>query len=259
MSGPVFRRRADLGGWLLLGALLLGWETAARTLPPGQLPPVSQVVAVLADPAMLRRLAEEGGLTIGRTVAGFAVGGAVGLLLGLSFGLSPALRRALGPLVAGLRPLPSAALIPPAILFVGLGDGLNVALAAFACAWPIMVNAQDGVRGVSPVLLDTARTLGLSRGEAVRRVILPAALPRTLTGLRLGLGIALAVETSVEMVVPDRGLGALAAEAALSGRGAALYAAVVAAGLAGWGLDRLCERLEARLLRGYGPERRTGS
>lgn len=241
------------GAALLLGLLAL-WELTARSgvLPPGQLPPCSEVLAFFLVPANLTLMGREALSTLQRTLQGFALGGGLGMLLGVGCGAFPLLQRSTGLVVEGLRPLPSVALIPVCILFLGMGDRLNIAVAAFACSWPVFISSRDGVRGVSRILLDTARTFGHSRAGLLSRVVLPAALPQILTGLRIGLGIALAVEVSVEMVLPGKGLGSLAMHYSLAGRVAPLYAAVLAVGLTGLLLHKGARTLELRLLRPYG-------
>lgn len=242
------------GGYAFAAALILVWWAGTATGVPatGQIPSPGQVLLALADDprlfigAILK--------TVRQTMVAFALGGAAGLTLGLGHGVFPTLRNTTGPCIEGLRPLPSVALIPIAIVFVGMGDALNVTIAAFACAWPIFINTLDGVKGINPLLFDTAFTIGITRRRLFQGVILQAALPMALTGLRIGLGIAFAVEVSVEMVIPKTGIGALAATAALSGHTALLYAAIAAAAMTGLMLNQAFRWTEFILLRNHGPQ-----
>lgn len=241
-------------------ALLLGLWTllaASKALSPAHFPsPLAVGQEMLHEPG---RLAIQSLITLYRTLAAFALGGGLGLFFGLAQGVFPHFRETTELFVEGLRPIPSVALIPLGILFVGMNDGLNIALAAFACAWPAMVSACDGVKSVNPGLIDTARTMGFSKRRIVMQVILPAALPMAATGLRIGLAIAFAVEISVEMIVPKQGLGALATSATFSGQTPLLYAAIVTAALVGLAFNSLFRRLEHLLLRRYGPQWSTSS
>jgi len=240
----------------ILAALWTG-VCASGVVPEGQLPSPYEVLhALIAEGPHLGALAL---VTVRRTLLAFLLGGLCGLGLGLGQGVCPVFRKTTGLAIEGLRPLPSVALIPLGILLYGMGDPLNIAVAAFACAWPCFISARDGVRGVNPLLIDTARTIGLGRVQTIRCVILPAAFPAIVTGLRIALGVAFAVEVSVELVIPKQGLGALASTAALAGESGLLYAAILATGLVGLLLNNLLRWATRRLLRPYGQQWSSGA
>ena len=98
------------------------------------------------------------------------------------------------------RPIPSVALIPLAILLLGRGIDMRVALVAYASAWPILFNTITGVREVDPQARDTARAYGFNAGEVLARVTLPAAAPFIATGVRISAGIALILAVSTELI-----------------------------------------------------------
>lgn len=247
-------RFARLGGLVLMSLLFLLWSCFSASGHPlaVHIPSPCSVARVMAEEISL--IASSVLVSLRRTLLAFVLGGSVGMALGFMHGILPLFRRITGPCIEGLRPLPSVALIPLALLLVGMGDGLNVLVAAFACAWPIFVSTYDGVLGVSPVLQDAAKVMGMGRYDIVRSVIFPASLPAVATGVRISLGIAFAVEISVEMVVPKQGLGALATTAAFAGQNALLYAAIVVAAVVGCVIGLACRRLEDLFLRRYGPE-----
>jgi NitT/TauT family transport system permease protein len=255
----ILPRAVNLPGLAFMAALVGLWALASNdpAMHGASLPPPWEVWEALIDE--LPTIAAQTAGSLNRTLVAFALGGAVGAGLGVAQAVSPAMRKTTGPLVEGLRPLPSVALIPLGIVFMGMGDGLNISLAAFACAWPAFVGAHDGVRGVNPLLIETAMTMNLSRGRIIRTVIIPAALPAAAASLRIGLGIAFAVEISVEMLVPRHGIGAIATMAAMAGHDALLYAAILAAALAGLALNHGFTRLTSALTRRYGPQWRTGA
>lgn len=248
------RLNTAVGGYAFMAFLVVLWAgvSASGVVPEGQLPSPYEVwQALLAESS---RLPAQVFATLRRTLQAFLLGGLGGLCLGLGHGLFPVFRTTTSLAVEGLRPLPSVALIPLGVLFFGMGDPLNIAVAAFACAWPCFISARDGVRGVNPMLLDTALTLGLGRVRTICSVVLPAAFPAMATGLRIALGIAFAVEVSVELVIPKQGLGAVATTAALAGESGQLYAAILVLGLAGLLLNHLLRKAAQRLLRPYGPQ-----
>jgi len=252
MERTMTRWRA--AGYGFSALLLLLWQAGASAgiLPVHHISsPVAVAEALCTEAPLFFHAAAT---TISRTLAAFTLGALAGFVLGTASGLSPRVRRATGPLIEGLRPLPSAALIPAVILLCGMGTGLNVAVAAFACAWPVFVAGRDGVTAVHPQLLDAARTLGLGRLRMLTEVILPSALPNVVSGLRISLAVAFAVEISVEMIVPRSGLGALATTAALSARIPVLYAAMGMAALTGFTLNHGFRKVERRVLRNFGPQ-----
>jgi len=124
-----------------------------------------------------------------------------------------------------------------------------VAIIAWACSWPVFVNTMDGVRSVDHILLNTARVLGLNHWAIIREITLPASLPQVLTGLRVGLGIAVAVGIITEMVVSATGIGSFILGSSLSFRVPEMYAGVVAIGLLGYLLNRVFLIIERRALK----------
>ena len=238
------------GGLFLLILLLLLWESLSRLalLPPDAVPPVSAIGLELGRLVISGELVGQAGLTIGRALAGFGVGGICGVALGFACGVFPGFGRAMRMTVEFLRPMPSVALIPIGILFLGLGFGLCVAVAGFACAWPAYVAAVAGAATAGPELRDTARVDGLGRWERMVFVRAPAALPQIMAGLRTGLAVAVAVVVTTEMAAAPNGLGSFILEASMAGRPGRMYAGIVAVGLVGAGLNAVFVALRRRAL-----------
>ncbi|MYL82757.1 ABC transporter permease subunit [Desulfovibrio aerotolerans] len=238
------------GGLFLLIFLLILWEALSRLalLPPDAVPPVSVIGEELWGLIISGELVGQAGLTIGRALAGFGVGGVGGVALGFACGVFPGFGRAMRMTVEFLRPMPSVALIPIGILFLGLGFGLCVAVAGFACAWPAYVAAVAGAATAGPELRDTARVYGLRRWESIVFVLAPAALPQIMAGLRTGLAVAVAVVVTTEMAAAPNGLGSFILEASMAGRPGRMYAGIVAVGLVGAGLNAVFVALRRRAL-----------
>src|SRR5262249_34217463 len=112
-----------------------------------------------------------------RGLAGFAIAVLLGVGLGLLAGYHRAIPYLFEPLVELLRPIPSPAIIPVAILLLGIGSSMKIFIVAWACFFPILLNTMDAVRGISPPLIETARNLGLRYFRTVFTVVLPAASP----------------------------------------------------------------------------------
>ncbi len=157
----------------------------------------------LADGSLLQATA----FTLGSAGLGLLIGAVAGVLLGIAFGLLPR-AAAMGFLsVEVLRPVPSVALIPLAMLVFGFGLRMEVSVVAFATFWPMLVLAQAAARQVEPRLLEVALALGLSPAQKVAKIVLPAMVPRLFVALRLGVAIALVVAVTVEIAANPHGMG----------------------------------------------------
>ena len=133
----------------------------------------------------------------------------------------------LNPIAEILRPIPSAAIIPVAILFLGIDERMKIAVVVFGSTLPILLNTIYGVRSVDLLLIDTGRTFNLSRLAFLRKIVIPAALPSIATGLRISLAISLILTITVEMIAGNSGLGFLILDYERSFRYAGVYAGVV--------------------------------
>lgn len=138
---------------------------------------------------------------------GLLIGTVLGLLLGIVMGLSRRAAQTGFLTVEVLRPIPSVALIPLAMLVFGFGLRLEISVVAFATFWPLLILTQAAVQQVEPSLLEVSRALGLSPAARVGKIILPAIVPRLFVALRLGVAIALVVAVTVEIAANPSGMG----------------------------------------------------
>jgi len=231
-------KRATRGAVIPLLALA-AWECGSRTgaFPIDTLSRPSDIAAAavrgLIDGSILSATWE----TLEAALAGFALAALAAVVCGVALGLSPRVERIVGPSIDAMRPIPSVALIPLALLLFGFGLRMEASVVAFACFWPVLLITTAAVRGIEPRLLEVARSLELSFSARMRKIILPAAFERIGIGLRIALGIALVVSVTVEIVLNPRGLGAslMAAQQAL--RPDIMYAQLLWLGVVGWGLN----------------------
>ena len=233
---------------LALGIVLLLWEVAARARPgfEAYFPPVSRVLGALVGLLASGEIVPDALLTLGRYARGYGLAAALGITAGVILGYSRVAYSLFAVVIEFLRPMPSVATIPVAILFLGIGDPMKVAVAAYGAAWPILVNTVDGVRSIDRTLLDTGRTFGLTRRQLLWKIALPAALPYVVTGLRISLPIALIAVMATEMIAGGNGLGAYIMD---EGRGlqvTKMYAGIVLVSLLGYLLNRIFVLVEAR-------------
>ena len=140
--------------------------------------------------------------------AGLSIGGAIGLAFGIALGIFHIFDRLMEVTIEAIRPIPSIALLPIALIALGFGYRMEIVIVAFACLWPILILSRAAVGGIEPRLMEVSRALRLSPVDRVRKIIIPAALPRIFLAFRLAAGIALIVAVTVEIAINPIGLGA---------------------------------------------------
>jgi NitT/TauT family transport system permease protein len=237
------------GLWLPL-ALVVVAEIFARTHGGSDaIAPPSEVgrafVEALGDGSLLCATRD----TLLAAFGGLLLGGAVGLAAGIALGLSRALDRLMELPVEILRPIPSVAVIPVALVALGFGYSLEIAIVAFACVWPMLIFSRAAVAGVEPRLLEVARALRLAPLATVAKIVLPAALPRIFVAFRLAAGVALVVAVTVEIVVNPQGLGAALMTSGQALRPDLTLAFLVWVGVVGFALNQALLAAEARLFK----------
>jgi len=237
-------------GWLVLAILLALWEYGARASPKLQyyIPPVSQILTALGQLFASGQVAGHLLSTLSRFLEGYVIAALLAVSLGILLGHFRFAYSLLETLIEFLRPMPSVAIIPVAVLTLGIGDAMIVAVTVYASLWPILVNTIDGVRNIEPTLIDTARTFGLRGWAILWRVILPGAAPYIVTGLRISLSIALILVTTAEMIAGSRGLGFFILDQERSFDSGNMYAGIIVVAALGYGLNRLFLALEGKAL-----------
>jgi ABC-type nitrate/sulfonate/bicarbonate transport system permease component len=238
-------------GFALIAVLLAVWELASRSewVDPLTVPPVSTIFESLWNSIVSGELWAAVGPTLKRLATGLALAVAVGIAVGLLMGTVPLAYRLLEPLTEFIRPIPSSAYIPVAILFLGLGDEMKVTVIFLACLFPVLLNTYAGVRAVDKVLVDTGRTFGVLGVKAVWRIVLPAATPSIMTGIRVSLGISLIVTVIAEMLAGGTGIGYMILDSQRTFQVAQVFAGIFTLGVIGYSLNTGFLRLEQRLLR----------
>lgn len=234
------------------GALLLLvlWELAARLglVDPRYLPPPSAVVLELLSSLATTAF----WLDVGRTLASWAVGLAMavaaGCAIGFMIGSSPFLRRFTHSTIEFLRPIPSVALIPLAVLLFGTRMGSSLMLIFYASFWQVLVQVLYGVADVDVIADDAAKCYGLGPAARLRYVVWPTALPYLMTGVRLAAAVALILAITAELVIGTPGLGKQIALAESGGAAAEMSALIVATGIIGVLINFLMRAVERRLL-----------
>jgi len=238
-------------GVLFLAAILLAWQLAVTNgvVDSPSLPPVSEIFSVWGELLLSGELLAELSASLVRVFIGFAIAAVVGTVLGLAMGYSRLAFNLLEPLTELLRPIPSPAYVPLAILFLGLGEEMKIFVIAFSCTFPILLNTFSAVRSVDPVLVNTGRTFGASRRQQIWKIYLPSAMPGIMTGLRVALGISLILVVIAEMVASSDGIGYFILNAQRLFMVPEMFAGILTLALTGYLLNQLFVSAERRLLR----------
>ncbi|MDW5441338.1 ABC transporter permease [Polaromonas sp. SM01] len=192
------------------------------------------------------------GFTLGTAGLGLLLGAGLGMLLGVILGLSPRAARMSFLSVEVLRPVPSVALIPLAMLVFGFGLRMELCVVAFATFWPMLILSQAAARQVEPTLLEVANALGLGPVERVCKIVIPAMVPRLFVALRLGVAIALVVAVTVEIAANPHGMGYAMMIAQQSMDPALMLAWLFWIGLTGFAINAATLYLQQRLARHMG-------
>lgn len=223
--------------------------TRADLVNPTYLPPASSVllstVGLLVDPQFLR--------VVGETVLAWAVGLglaiAIAVPLGMMLGSFNSVYRASRTLVEFLRPIPSVALIPLALLLFGQGLQMKLSLIVYASVWPLLFNTIYGIHSVDPIARDTARVFGFGPAGRLIRVSLPSATPFIWTGIRISAAIALILAISAELLAGGAGgIGGYILNVQQAGLQRLVYAGTIVAGLLGIVMNWALVRGERRFL-----------
>jgi ABC-type nitrate/sulfonate/bicarbonate transport system permease component len=236
--------------WLGVAAVLGLFELLTRTdvISSRHFAPPSEMFAALADEATTGAFWTAVGNTMQGWALGLALAAAIAIPCGIFIGSSSLLYRSVRAVIEFLRPIPSVALIPLAILIWGSGLESKVFLAAFASTWPLLMQTLYGVQDVDPVATDTARSFGFSRAQRMFHVTLPSAVPYIATGVRISGSVALILAVTAELVIGAPGLGQEINIARQSENVDVMYALIGVTGLLGWAVNVVFTQLEKRVL-----------
>ena len=241
---------ARLTPWIPILVLALAWELFARSgaVTPFMLPTLSTVLERIWADGASGDLWKNLGLTLYRSLAGFAVAAIAGIGLGFAVVYSRAARWALDPLISVGFPMPKIAFLPIITLWLGFHDLSKISMVVFDAIFPVVTATIAATLAVERELLWSARNLGASERELLHEVVFPAALPQIMTGLQVSLPIALIVCIVAEMKMGGVGLGGAMITASRFADSPGVFAGIVEIAIAGYVLVRLMALVRRRLL-----------
>lgn len=252
------RRRVATRGLTGTVVFVLILEAVPRLglVNPAYLPPFSEIMVALAGQAATPAF----WTLLGQTVLGWFTGLTIALVAGISLGMFIGslkwVREATHSTIEFLRPIPSVALIPLAVILFGTDMRSTLLLVVYATFWQVLIQVLSGVQDVDPIARETARSYRFRPLTQLRSLVWPTALPYVMTGVRLGASVALILEITGELVIGSPGIGKQIVLSQTAGQVATMYAFVIVAGMLGVAVNLGTRLLERRVLRWHTSVRR---
>ena len=235
--------------WSALAAAVVLFELFNPIFLPGPWVVFGALVTLAAKGQLWGHVAA----TLERVAIGFSTGAVLAIALGLPCGYFRVLRNVVEPVVELLRPIPPLAMLPLFIVWVGIGEGSKVGFITYATFFPMFLTTVHAVRHLDPLLMRAAQSLGARPRQLFVRVILPAALPEMLTGIRLGIALSFFVIVISEFIGAESGLGYLINDGRNFFLVPQMLGAAVLLGLLGYAGNALVRLAERRVLRWQNP------
>jgi ABC-type nitrate/sulfonate/bicarbonate transport system permease component len=228
--------------------LVVIWVLTARSTSP-YVPSLREILTTFRSTWLFSQDRTDLLPSLERLFGGYAIGVVLGVVIGVVFGVSRRIRLMFRPVAAFLRSVPPPVLIPPAIVLLGIGGAEKIAIIAFVCLWPVALNTEDGVVGIDPTILDTARSYNIKGIDRLRLVVLPAVAPRIFAGMRFSLSISVTMLVVAEMIASSNGVGFFVLNAEQSYSIPQMWAGILLLGLLGYLLNVALYAVERRVLR----------
>jgi len=238
--------------------ILASWQAIASLAHSIYFPPLGTIFAAFGSSWGAAGTASRLVPSLTRLGIGFTAAAAVGITAGIPLGRSTSMRATVNPVIDFCRAIPAPALLPAAIVFLGIGNAMKIFVIAFVCLWPVLLNAIDGSRGADQVMVDTARTYRLPRRTLLWRIVLPAAAPQIFAGLRTSMSIGLIMVIISEMVASTNGLGHFVLISEQTFAIPQMWSGIIVLGLLGYVLNMLLLAVQRRSLRWRTTERPGG-
>jgi ABC-type nitrate/sulfonate/bicarbonate transport system permease component len=230
-------------------AIVALWQVWAMHRDDVKFPPPWTILEKFQDLWLFAEFSTQVVPSLERIGLGFAIAVVVGILIGIPLGLSHWGRLWAMPHIEYWRAIPPPALLPISIVLLhSIGNVQKVSFIAFFCLFPVLLNTIDGVRGIDPTFIETARSYGLGRFERIRRVVVPAALPPIVAGMRNSLALAVIMMVLSEYFASTSGVGYVLLISKNTFDFGPMWAAILLIGVLGYLLNFLFILLERRLL-----------
>jgi len=230
-------------------AILGAWQAYTVHLGSAKFPRLSTILVEFRQMWLFSQFNEHVVPSLERIALGFGIAVVIGVALGIPIGLSRWARLWTMPHIEYWRAMPPPALLPISIILVhSIGNRQKIAFIAFFCIFPILLNTIDGVRGIDPTLMESARSYNIPKGEAIRRIVLPAASPQIAAGMRTSVSLAVIMMVLSEYFSSTSGVGYVLLISKNTFEFTPMWAAIVLIGVLGYLLNVVFLLGERRLL-----------
>jgi len=236
--------------WLIAVVFGLWWVASANSTN-FFIPPLAEIFAALGRDLGNGVIVAGAAYSLANLAAGLLLAVVAGICLGIALGELDRIRVVVEPIINFFRSIPQAALVPLIIGAFGVGQGPKIYTIAFACVWPVLLNTIDGVLGVEPTIRKFSKVYRIPRWLHFRRVVLPAALPQIVAGIRVALPIGITVMVVSEMFAATEGLGFYILNSSATFKVSETWAGALLVGVVGYILSVLFVFVERRILRWY--------
>jgi ABC-type nitrate/sulfonate/bicarbonate transport system permease component len=230
-------------------AILLAWQAWTASAHQARFPRPTTILVEFQKLWLFSEFGQHVVPSLERIGAGFVLGAVIGVALGIPLGLSARARRAATPHIEYWRAMPPPALLPISIILAhSIADRQKISFIAFVCIFPVLLNTINGIRGIDPTLIDTARSYGVPQREHIRRIVLPAAFPQIMAGLRNSLALAVIMMVLTEYFSSTNGVGYVLLISKNTFQLVPMWASIVLIGVLGYVLNLGFLLVERRVL-----------
>lgn len=241
--------------WIVLLGILVVWQVATMLMDNTFFPTPAKIVQQAArlwlpdgDGLLTRSMRQDVLPSIARALAGFALAVVLGIALGTAIALSRRLEAYLDWILQFMRAVPPPTLFPVFLILLGTTDQMRIALIAFGSVWPVLLNTIEGVRSVRPLTLETARVFRINPAARLFKVVLPAAGPKILAGVRTSVSLALILMVISEMIASSSGIGYQLVQAQRSFAITRMWAGILLLAILGYLFNFVLTLVERRIL-----------
>ncbi|MGO4807008.1 ABC transporter permease [Arthrobacter sp. 2MCAF15] len=233
--------------WLPIAVFAAWWIGSAGSTSL-YFPPLPRIVAKLGE-VLSTRFASDILPSLQNFGLGLGIAVLAGVAVGLALGTLPRVYNAVKPVLEFMRAIPGVAILPVALFIFGIGSDMKVAIIVFGAFWPVLLNTIDGILGVDGLVKEVARSYTIRPADYIFRILLPAASPQIIAGVRISVSLGIILIVASEYIASTEGIGYLQLQSARLFQMDVMWAALLLLGVLGYVANILFRFVEHSLLR----------